>query len=126
MLRHDTRQLLRFGVVGGCSAGVYIVVMAGLVSRANLILAAVVAYLAAMVVNYTLQKLWTFKSDRRHREAIPKYIVTHVTAIALNSLILEFLHGRLGAPLIPTQLLAFGAIAIWSYCCQRLWVFRPQ
>lgn len=120
------KEIIRFTVTGGTSAGVYSLVLYLLIGTIATHTAAGVAYVAAMAVNYLMQRIWTFRSTRRHREALPRYILTHVGGILLNSAALYLCVDLQGLPLVPVQISAFAAVAGWSFLLQKAWVFQPR
>ncbi|PIW26382.1 MAG: hypothetical protein COW30_15025 [Rhodospirillales bacterium CG15_BIG_FIL_POST_REV_8_21_14_020_66_15] len=122
-LRINLREAVRFVITGGTSTALYVCIMFLLVPGLGPGGASIIAYSASMIANYTMQRLWTFRSDRHHREAIPRYLLVHVGSLGLNAVILFVFVQQLGGPLVATQLASFVVIAIWSYLCQRIWVF---
>lgn len=87
-------------------------------------LAASVAYVLTTVINYTLQRFWTFKSQRLHGEAVPRFLLMHAGGVAINAGILAALDDALSLPLLLSQLFAFATIAVWSYLLLKFWVFK--
>lgn len=118
-------EMIRFGLMGATSAGIYLVFFVPLrwVIPSRLWLASGVAYLLSMVVNYLLQRNYTFRSDRPHQEAVVRYLVVQFVGLGLNSLVLEVAHHHLRFPLWPSQGFAIICVAIWSYLAQKVWVF---
>jgi putative flippase GtrA len=114
---------LRFSVVGGGSVIVYTLTLVLFRTFLGLLAASVVAYVCAMTINYSLQKLWAFQSDRPHTQALPRYVVIHAGGIVLNVLTLALLADTLALWLSLSQVIAFGLVATWSYFLQKFWVF---
>jgi putative flippase GtrA len=119
----NLRELLRFSVVGGGSVIVYTLTLVLFRTFLGLLAASVVAYVCAMTINYSLQKLWAFQSDRPHAQALPRYVVIHAGGIVLNVLTLALLADTLALWLPLSQVIAFGLVATWSYFLQKFWVF---
>jgi putative flippase GtrA len=119
----NLRELLRFSVVGGGSVIVYTLTLVLFRTFLGLLAASVVAYVCAMTINYSLQKLWAFQSDRPHTQALPRYVVIHAGGIVLNVLTLALLADTLALWLPLSQVIAFGLVATWSYFLQKFWVF---
>ena len=148
-LRDFVAEAARFGLVGVLSNVVYFGALWLL--RTLLVpwwLAASVAYALSMLLNYALQRTFTFRSTRSHGQAARRYVVVQLTGLAINSAILEILLGRHvldhmlgpewsafaitlpGLPALPLRVaLAQGfSLAVTmacSYVAQRYWVFRP-
>jgi putative flippase GtrA len=145
-----TGELARFGFVGVLSNLVY---FGGLwVLRTAALpwwVAASIAYALSMVLNYLLQRSFTFKSTRAHGEAGKRYVVAQLGGMAINSATLEILLGQRaldwalgpalsgyvfalsGLPELPLRVLVGQGLALvantaYSYVTQRFWVFRAE
>ena len=141
-------ELARFGFVGVLSNVVY---FGALWLLRTLELpwwaAATLAYALSMVLNYVLQRSFTFRSTRAHAEAGKRYVVAQLGGMAINSATLEILLGQraldwaLGPalssyvftlaflPALPLRIVLGQGIALvantaYSYVTQRFWVFR--
>lgn len=119
-------ELVRFGSVGLTSALVYFAVFWALSAQIGTtwILGAL-AYFPSMLVNYLLHRSFTFRSDRQHLYAGPRYIIIQGGGLFINSSGL-WLGARLGLQYWLAQLLAIAALAVFSYVGQRFWTFAPS
>jgi putative flippase GtrA len=79
---------------------------------------------AGVLVNYCLNYHLTFKSNKPHRTALPKFLVIAMAGLCLNTLIMalatEWLHYLL------SQALATAPVLAWNFLCNRLWTFRED
>jgi putative flippase GtrA len=144
-------ELARFGLVGGLTNVVYFGLLWLLRGHLQLRwgLAGGVAYGLSMVVNYLLQRAYTFRSQGPHLRAGHRYVVTQAVGLGINSGILELLleqrllDALLGPELsayaleprllpdIPLRFvlgqgIALAANVTWSYLTQKFWVFRDH
>jgi putative flippase GtrA len=143
-------ELARFGFVGVLSNLVYFGVLWLLRTLAlPWWLSASIAYALSMVLNYILQRSFTFRSTRGHGEAGRRYVVAQLGGMAINSATLEVLLGQrvldglLGAevagyvialpalPSLPLRVVLGQAIALvfttaYTYVTMRFWVFRAH
>jgi putative flippase GtrA len=122
------RELLRFGSVGLASSAIYFALL-WLVTRLTGWPAGVcgtIAYAFSIVLNYVLQKSFTFKSGRRHQQAGPRYLLIHLGGMLLNGGFLWLGVDVSGWSYIPVQLGAMVVVTIWSYLGQRFWAFQPH
>lgn len=124
--RINVVEILRFSIIGGCSVFVYTLALLFLKDEIGLINASLVAYLLTLFVNYLFQKNWTFKSERKHINTMPRFIVIHIFGIIINSSVLYVFIFIFDLLLIISQLVAFMVVAIWSYSLQKLWVFESE
>lgn len=118
-------EIIRFGVMGATSSGIYLAMMIPLkwLVPAALWLVALIAYLLSMIANYFLQRRITFRSHRQHREAVSRFLVVQLVGLGLNSALLELLVTRQHGNFWIGQGLAILVVAVWSYGAQKFWVF---
>lgn len=119
-------RVLKFGVVGLTSVGIY---FAFLVALRPLIMApaalAAVCYALSAVANYVLQSRITFgRRDVARTGAIMRYAAMHGLCMAINSAIMHGLVSELGQNLYLSQIAATGVVAIVSFALSALWVYR--
>jgi len=118
-------ELTRFAIVGFSSGVVYAatIMLVMVLANTSYSLATVPAYLMSMTINYTLQRTWTFKSDRAHNQAIPRYLFVQFVGMLINWSVVTFVIEQLNWHFLIAQVFAIGMIAIWSYTSQKIWVF---
>jgi putative flippase GtrA len=122
--RLPIREVLRFGFSGLASVGAYLGCLHVLIRFIDqLWLAGAIAYVLSMLVNYTLQRKLTFKSDRSHGQAAPRYLLVHAVGVAITGTTLEVGVSVLGFPLAIVQIVGVLLAAGWSYVGQKTWVF---
>lgn len=118
-------QMIRFGLVGLCATGTYFVstLLLHRYVPLSLPVAAAVSFAVVVAMNYVAHYSWTFRSDRAHAAAIPRFLATSVGGLAINTVVVA-LGGRWpGAR--QTTILLVGAVVvmIWNYLLSRFWVF---
>jgi putative flippase GtrA len=120
------REIVLFLAIGGTSAAIYVVLGVFFTSlcgfRPSLAIAASLVLL--MPPTYLVQRSLTFRSDRKHASAFPRYVATQILGNAL---------AVIGSELFPAAIrgrpwLAFSAVAIGvaatNYALLKLWTFR--
>jgi putative flippase GtrA len=118
-------QFLRFAAVGlGSSLTTYLVLII-LVElwQADAVVASALGFVAGMVVNYSLNYRYTFRSSRSHRSVIPKYTAVMIAGLAINTLVMAGGVNWLGVNYLLTQLAAIFVVMLWSFSANRLWAF---
>ena len=121
-------QFLRFLVVGCLTAAFYAVSLYGLVAVAGLHtgVGAAGAYLTGMLVNYAGHYFWTYRTNRTHRSATTRYLVTNATFFTLNAGVMAVGPELLNIHYAILQIILVGMIALSTFTLQRLWIFRRQ
>jgi putative flippase GtrA len=123
------RELVLFLLVGGTSAAIYallgVFLTAGLQLRPSL--AVLVAVAIVLPPTYLAQRSLTFRSQRPHRSAFLRYVLTQAISNAAAILLAEVFTDRV----VAQPWLAFLAIAIlvasmnfvllkvWTFSCDR-------
>lgn len=119
------RKFVRFCITGVLTAAVYFAALVALIEVAGAApwLAGLIAFLIAISFNYVLHKRWTFESDRRHREAMPRFLVTVTIGGLLNVGILHALSAHAGFHYLAAQAVAIGCVLAWNFLMLDRWAF---
>jgi putative flippase GtrA len=122
-------QLVRFGVVGGLGFVVNLAVYALFVHPlgADYHVAAVAAWLVAVLNNFVINRHWTFDAStgRAHAQAI-RFIVVSLAAFVVNLLLLTLFVESAGLAKVPAQALAVAASMPFNFIGNKLWTFSSM
>jgi len=120
-------QLVRFGLVGGVGFVVNLAVYALLVHFAGVDyhVAAVVAWLVAVMNNFVLNRHWTFDAGegRAHFQAM-RFLVVSLVALGMSLLLLTLFVEDAGIAKVPAQALAVATSMPLNFLGNKLWSFR--
>ncbi len=118
-------SLVRFLVTGVCSLGADFAFLYGLHSGAgtSLTLATVVGSLAAVIVNYTLNRNWTFQATASHGSVVGPYLLMVAVNVGSTLLIVRGLT-HLGLYYLVSKLVAVAVNAVLNFVSARYWVFK--
>jgi len=120
-------QLVRFGVVGGVGFVVNLVVYALCVHALGIDyhVAAVVAWVVAVMNNFFLNRHWTFDAGggRFHFQAV-RFVVVSLVAFGFSLLLLTLFVEDVGMAKVPAQALAVAASMPLNFLGNKLWSFR--
>ncbi len=118
-------SLARYLIVGGASfavdAGILVALREGV--GAPLLLAATIAFWTALLVNFTLNRVWSFSGREDVKISFAKYL-TLVGANYLATLGILYVGTRLGGHYVAVKAVATGTTVCWNYLAYRHWVFR--
>jgi putative flippase GtrA len=119
-------SFVRWGVTGAASVVTDVGLLALLHSGFgfSLLGSTVVAYLAGVAVNYTLNRNWTFQTTAGHREVLVRYAALVVFNGVTTVLIVHGLH-QLGVFYLLAKLVAVAINASINFLAGRYWVFAP-
>lgn len=118
-------ELVRFGWVGFFTLGVYAAEMWLLAHYTTwpTWLNGTLSYGPCLLVNYLLHRSFTFRSDRQHSVAGPRYLAIQLGGMAFNTGVLWLGVEHWGWPYFPSQVVAVMVLAAWSYVGQKAWAF---
>jgi putative flippase GtrA len=122
-------QLVRFGLVGGVGFVVNLAVYALFVHPIGVEyhIAAVAAWLVAVLNNFVLNRHWTFdaRGGLAHVQAM-RFVAVSLMAFAFSLLLLTVFVEDAGIAKVPAQALAvLGAMPL-NFLGNKLWSFRSQ
>ncbi len=122
------RQFLAFGRAGIAAAIVHYGALIGLVQGEVLapVPATLCGYLGGGLVSYVLNRRHTYQSERRHREAVWRFVVVACVGFALTWAVMHVLVERWDVPYLPAQLLTTGIVLSWSFSAHKWWTFREH
>ena len=120
-------QLVRFGIVGGAGFAVNLAVYALFVHPfgVDYHVAAVVAWLVAVVNNFVHNRHWTFdaRDGLVHFQAM-RFLVVSLCALVVSLFLLTLLVEGAGLPKVAAQALAVAASMPLNFLGNKLWSFR--
>lgn len=121
-------QFGRFLLVGGVATATHycVLVLAVELFDTRPVFASGVGFLAGAIVNYLLNRHFTFRSDALHSAALPRFFVIAGVGLALNQGLMHVLSTRLGWPYLLAQVVATGLVLLWNFAGNSLWTFRAE
>jgi putative flippase GtrA len=73
------------------------------------------------LVNYLLNRRYTFCSEKQHGEALTKFLVIAALGLALNSSLMFIFVEILSIYYLVAQVLSTGLVLVWSFIENRFW-----
>jgi|CXWL01.1.fsa_nt_gi putative flippase GtrA len=118
-------QIVRFALVGVAATAVHFAVLIALVELAGLgpVAATTLGYIVGIAVSYTLNRLYTFKSDAPVGSSFLKFALLYGVSAFLNAGIVAMLTEQRLWYLLA-QVIATGLVLIWNFVGARFVVFR--
>lgn len=118
-------RFFRFAGVGvfGTVAHYLVLVVAVELFALRPLVASSIGFTVGALVNYMLNYRFTFRSKRRHREALPRFYLVAVAGFVINGLVMLILAERLALQYLLAQVLATGIVLIWGFTANSLWTF---
>lgn len=119
-------RLLKYGLVGLLGTFVHFVALIALVEGAGVrpTYASAAGFVLTVIVQYGLNRRWTFRSNARRSPEFLRYAAVSVSGLLLNGGIMYACVDVLGAHYIVGQLLVTVVIPLSNYALNRVWTFR--
>lgn len=118
-------QMAGFASVGALGAAVLFVLLILLVEFGGIdaVSASITGYLLGAAISYSLNHRYTFRSDKRHREALPQFIVIALIGTGLNAALMQVCVHNLGMHYIVAQAAVIVVVFFWNFLANRFWTF---
>lgn len=118
-------QVLRYAAVGACGTGLHYLVMWGLIRTVGAapVAASTIGACCGAAANYGLNYRFTFRSQRGHQHAAPRFFLVAAFGLGLNALLLGFALHALGLPILWGQLTATASVLAFTYLANRSLTF---
>jgi len=119
-------QFVNFTGVGFISAIGHYGLLIALVQIASVpaVPASAAGALLGASINYTLNYHFTFRSSKRHREAVLKFAAIGIIGLLLNTVFMWVGVELIGAHYLLSQIVTTGLVAIWNFAGHRYWTFQ--
>jgi len=121
-------QFLSFALIGLLGTAAHFLVLYSLVAQLDLgpVPASSAGAVIGALVNYALNYRLTFSSRKRHRDALPKFLVVAAGGWLLNGLLMAMLLSRLDIHYLLVQVIVTSLVLVWNFIANRFWTFRES
>ena len=140
--RKEVRRFVKFATVGAAGSVTDFAVLNILIQGfgASILVANTVSFTAAVIQNFTLNRLWTFPESRT-RDAgrqLAQFAIVSIVGLSINLVVVLGVHHALEALWISllgvdvgfvvsynfAKLVAIGVVLFWNFFANRLWTYR--
>jgi putative flippase GtrA len=130
----EVRRFIKFAIVGFVGAVVDFTVLTLLVFGLHIpdYIANIFSVSAAIVSNFTWNRLWTFPESRAHvlHKHFLQFALVNLAGLAINEIVFvlldqkvfELFLGQYG--IYPAKLFAIGIVLFWNFGVNRIWTYR--
>ena len=124
----NLRQLASFVVIGVLATAAHYSVLVLLVQLAHKppVPATLLGYCLGGIISYGLNRRHTFKSGKRHREAVLRFVAVAAVGFLATALMMTLAVDWRHLPYLPAQIVVTGLVTIWSYAASRWWTFAER
>jgi len=123
--RGTIAQFLLFAGVGAIGTlGHYtILILLAQIWAVDPVFASSIGFIAGALINYILNYHFTFQSDRRHAEALTKFLIVATIGAGFNGTIMYIGVENTNINYLVIQIFATCAVLLWNFVVNKLWTF---
>jgi putative flippase GtrA len=121
-------QIVRFACVGGLATLLHYLILIALVDGVGFgaTSASACGYAISTLFNYALNRRLTFRSQRRHSSALPRFLWLATVGLSINTATVWLLVQQFELHYLVAQIVATALTLCWNFIAARYWAFAPQ
>ena len=125
-MKQFSLQFLRYSVVGACATASQYAVLIFLVELFHMqaVLASSIGSVIGSIVSYYMNHRFTFKSEKRHRDALWQFYSIAAVGTALNALFMYIGTHTLHWHYMNAQIITTGLVLLWNFTGNQQWTFK--
>lgn len=122
------RQAFVFGLTGLAATGIQYLILHLLVVtvHARPPLASAVGYATSALMNYFIIRRLVFRSNRRHLQALPRFVAVASVGLTLNTFSMALVLDYLPIHYLLAQVMATMVVFAWNFLANRFWTFASK
>lgn len=94
------------------------------VFHVNKFLANAIGFSAAVLSNYYINRIWTFRNKDKVGKQLAAFITVSVVGLLLNSSIVYLFNHVLGLDFYLSKVIAVGLVFFWNFSANYFFVFK--
>jgi len=120
-----SKQFLMFAGIGAIGTGGHYLTLITLVQLVHIspVLATTAGFTVGALINYVLNYRITFNSNKRHREALSKFLAVAVLGAAANAAIMSAGISLFDVHYMIIQLFATAIVLVFNFLANKHWTF---
>ena len=125
-MRSLASQFTKFAGVGVIGTAAHYAALIALVQLvgANAVLASSTGAIIGATVNYILNYHYTFRSSKRHHEALTKFFAVAIIGFILNGILMAILTTSFEIYYLFAQIITTGIVLVWNFTGNHIWTFH--
>lgn len=121
-------EIIKYAFWGGVSTVINLVLLFALLKFTKIyyLLANIISYVVAVIVNYVTNKRYVFNSSKNAKEEFVKFIFVRLVSLMLDTVCYYILVDILGGNKYLSKILLSMVIIIATYIINKLFVFKKN
>lgn len=120
----DPKKVFKFLVSGGLAAIVEYVTFILTVHAIQVIFANAISFLCGLIVSFTLNKYWVFRSDKSANEEFIRYFILATINLTISTIFITILVNSAHVVPFIAKLIMMILIAAWNYFIFAKLIFK--
>ncbi len=87
------------------------------------VVASSIGFVVGAIINYILNYHFTFQSDKRHSEALVKFLIVATIGAGINGFIMYIGVENTSINYLLIQIFATVIVLLWNFIVNKLWTF---
>ncbi|MBT8127016.1 MAG: GtrA family protein [Gammaproteobacteria bacterium] len=87
------------------------------------VIASCLGFVVGALINYILNYHFTFQSEKRHREALTKFLLVAIAGAGINGVIMYIGVENTQFNYLLVQIFATTVVLLWNFIVNKLWTF---
>ena len=83
-------------------------------------------FVVGAIINYILNYRFTFNSNKRHREALAKFLVVATIGAGINGIIMYAGVENTRINYLIVQVFATAVVLLWNFMVNKIWTFAEK
>ena len=113
------------GIIGTAGHYLTLILLVELISL-NPTVATTAGFIVGAFINYILNYHITFRSNKRHAEALSKFLMVALVGAILNYSIMHVGITYSSFHYLFIQVVATGCVLLWNFALNKLWTFNTK
>jgi len=124
-------QFIQFGIVGTIGAIVDLGLLNLLVAvgKLDVYISAIISFTAAVISNFILNKIWTFKGVKTSKSSLYQFfqfMVVSMIGLGINLVVMFIFIEWAGLWYNWAKIIAILVVYIWNYIINKMWTFKAK
>lgn len=122
------QQFLSFVVIGGSCTLIQYLILFGMTEFFGVspVISSSIGYLLSATLNYLFNRRFTFDSERKHSDSVPRFFVISLFGLAINAAVLYLFQLVGSVHYLIAQIIATTVVLFWNFFANRAWTFNKK
>jgi len=119
-------KVFRYAIVGVIGTFTHFGILTLLVEAFNgdPVISSVVGFIITVIVSYYLNYRWTYKSSKKHKATLTRYLIVSLAGLCLNTAIIYVTVNILNLWYVIGQLIVVIVIPVHNFILNTYWSFK--